>query len=244
MREHLSEAWHVIHPAPDDTDGPLAPLVLTFTLTTGLVDSLCYLALGHVFVANMTGNVIFLGVAVGGSEEFSAVGSLTGLAAFVVGGLLGGQIASTWGHHRGLLMFRSALVELVLLLAAACWVVLASEPFTGPSRFALITVLAIAMGLQNAAARALDVADLTTNAVTKTITSIAADSRIVGGAGNRIGRRGASVLSMLVGAVIGSFLVTGGHSRWVLVVAAALLAAVTVRAIRFPASQEAWTAAR
>jgi len=44
--------------------------------------------------------------------------------------------------------------------------------------------------------------------------------------------------------VIGSFLVTGGHSRWVLVVAAALLAAVTVRAIRFPASQEAWTAAR
>ena len=244
MRENLREAWHAVHPPTHDRDGPLAPLLLLLTLTTGLVDSLSYLLLGHVFVANMTGNVLFLGIAVGSGGEFSAAGSLTGLAAFVVGGLLGGRIASTSRHHRGRLMFRASVVELVLVLAAACWVALAAHPFTGTWRFALIAVLATAMGLQNAAARALDVVDLTTNALTKTITSIAADSTVVGGSGSRLGRRGASVLSMLVGAVIGAVLVTGGHGRWVLMVAVVLLAGVSLAAVRYPSSQERWVAAR
>lgn len=242
--KNLREAWRTIHPAPDDPNGPLPPLLLVFTVVTGLIDSLSYLLLGHVFVANMTGNVLFLGIAVGGSGEFSPAGALTGLAAFVAGGLVGGRIASTSHHHRGRLMFRAATVELVLVLAAACWIALASDPFTGAWRFVLITVLATAMGLQNAAARALDVVDLTTNALTKTITSIAADSAVVGGSGSRLGRRGASVLSMLVGALIGAFLITGGHGRWVLVLAVALLAAVTVTAVRFPQSQEQWAVAR
>jgi uncharacterized membrane protein YoaK (UPF0700 family) len=36
------------------------------TVVTGLVDALSYLALGHVFVGNMTGNVVFLGFALAG----------------------------------------------------------------------------------------------------------------------------------------------------------------------------------
>ena len=236
----LHEAWRAVHPPPDDPDGPLSPLLLTVTLVTGLVDALSYLLLGHVFVANMTGNVLFLGISIGGAGEFSATGSFTGLAAFVLGGLIGGRIANASRRHRGRLMFRAAVVELLLVLAAAGWVALAADPFSGAWRFALITVLATAMGLQNAAARALDVADLTTNALTKTITSIAADSEVVGGRGSRLGRRGASVLSMLVGALLGAVLVTGGHGHWVLVLAALLLAAVAVTASRFRQSQERW----
>lgn len=41
--------------------GPLPPLLIVLTVVTGLVDSVSYLALGQVFVANMTGNIIFLG---------------------------------------------------------------------------------------------------------------------------------------------------------------------------------------
>src|SRR3984957_14157950 len=44
-------------------DGPLPPLLLMMTFVTGLVDAFAYLVLGHVFVANMTGNVVFLGFA-------------------------------------------------------------------------------------------------------------------------------------------------------------------------------------
>ena len=36
-------------------------------LVTGLVDAFSYLVLGHVFVANMTGNVVFLGFAIAGA---------------------------------------------------------------------------------------------------------------------------------------------------------------------------------
>ena len=47
--------------------GPLSALLVTLTVVTGLVDAVSYLALGHVFVANMTGNVVFLGFALAGA---------------------------------------------------------------------------------------------------------------------------------------------------------------------------------
>ena len=55
------------------------------TLVTGLVDAFSYLALGHVFVANMTGNVVFLGFAVAGADGFSILASLVAGASFLMG---------------------------------------------------------------------------------------------------------------------------------------------------------------
>jgi uncharacterized membrane protein YoaK (UPF0700 family) len=66
----------------EDRDGPLPWLLLVLTFVTGLVDAVSYLNLGHVFVANMTGNVVFLGFAVVGVRDFSVSASLTALAAF------------------------------------------------------------------------------------------------------------------------------------------------------------------
>ena len=45
-------------------DGPLPALLVALTVVTGLVDAVSYVAVGHVFVANMTGNVVFLGSAI------------------------------------------------------------------------------------------------------------------------------------------------------------------------------------
>ena len=41
-------------------DAALPGLLLALTAITGLVDAVSYLKLGNVFVANMTGNVVFL----------------------------------------------------------------------------------------------------------------------------------------------------------------------------------------
>src|SRR5438093_21811 len=60
-----------------------ALIVLTFS--TGLIDALSFLALGHVFTANMTGNVVFLAFAVGGATGLSAARSGTSLLAFMAG---------------------------------------------------------------------------------------------------------------------------------------------------------------
>jgi uncharacterized membrane protein YoaK (UPF0700 family) len=49
--------------------GPLPVLLVCLTVVTGLVDAFSYLSLGHVFVANMTGNVVFLGFGLAGVGE-------------------------------------------------------------------------------------------------------------------------------------------------------------------------------
>jgi uncharacterized membrane protein YoaK (UPF0700 family) len=66
-----------------DRHGPLPPLLLLLTVVTGLVVAVSYLKLGHVFVANMTGNVVFLGFALGGAPDLSAPASLTAMGAFL-----------------------------------------------------------------------------------------------------------------------------------------------------------------
>src|SRR6185437_8339890 len=51
----------------DPALGPLRGLLLTLTVVTGVVDAVSILALGRVFVANMTGNVVFAAFALVGA---------------------------------------------------------------------------------------------------------------------------------------------------------------------------------
>src|SRR5436853_7402762 len=77
--------------------------LLGMTAVTGLVDAVSYLALGRVFTANMTGNVVLLGFAVAGVPGLSVARSAAALGAFVVGAVIGGRIAaamSTSHRHR------------------------------------------------------------------------------------------------------------------------------------------------
>ena len=75
-------------------DGILPLVLLGLTVTTGIVDAVSYLAFGHVFTANMTGNVVFLGFAAAGAEGLSIGRSGTALAAFLAGAVLGGPLVS------------------------------------------------------------------------------------------------------------------------------------------------------
>lgn len=52
-------------------------------------------------------------------------------------------------------------------------------------------------GIQNATARRLAVPELTTTVLTMTLTGIAADSTLAGGAGSKIGRRSLTIAAML-----------------------------------------------
>src|ERR1700736_3516989 len=62
------------------------------TLATGLVDAASYLGLGQVFTANMTGNIVFLGFALGGAAGFSITASRVALAGFLAGAFGGGRL--------------------------------------------------------------------------------------------------------------------------------------------------------
>ncbi|MFD0539051.1 DUF1275 family protein [Actinomadura luteofluorescens] len=75
-------------------------LLVLLTIMTGLVDSVSFLELGNVFVANMTGNIIFLGLGLGGSgTEIMLTAVSTGF--FCVGAVVGGRVTFTRPAHRG-----------------------------------------------------------------------------------------------------------------------------------------------
>src|SRR5204862_8231651 len=104
MRAVFSDARQALIPAKGHPDGPLPPLLLALTVVTGLVDAFSYLVLGHVFVANMTGNVVFLGFALAGASGFSIPGSLVALGAFGLGAITGGRLSTHVGSYRGRLL--------------------------------------------------------------------------------------------------------------------------------------------
>ena len=61
----------------DSLRHPLTRTLLVLTLTTGVIDAACYLGLGRVFAANMTGNVVLLGFGTAGSTGLPVVGPPT-----------------------------------------------------------------------------------------------------------------------------------------------------------------------
>jgi hypothetical protein len=83
VRRLLNDALRTLVPPRDDNHGSLPPLLLTLTVATGLVDAVSYLVLGLVFVANTTGNVVFLGFALVGAANLSVFASVVALAAFL-----------------------------------------------------------------------------------------------------------------------------------------------------------------
>lgn len=177
------------------------------TSVTGIVDAVSFLALGHVFTANMTGNVVFLGFAIGGAPGVSIPRSLLALVCFFLGALIGGKMtAQMTPPDSGKRMIRASAAEVFLLLAAATIAIgLTGQYEDHPLRIQGVVVMtALAMGLRNAVVRKLGVADLTTTVLTLTITGLAADSVFAGGNNPRWLRRCGSILAMLTGAVVGA----------------------------------------
>jgi len=220
--------------------GPLEALLLTLTVVTGLVDAVSYLALGHVFVANMTGNVIFLGFALAGAPGLSAPAALAALGAFLVGAAAGGRIGIWSGGHRGRHLQTAMTTAVVSVLLAVLLGAILGQPVSPGGRYALIVPLAFAMGIQNATARRFAVPDLTTTVLTLTLTGIAADSRLAGGTGGHPGRRLIAVTAMFAGALVGALLVTNVDLVLPLAIAAALIAASALVAHRLSADGSDW----
>ena len=240
MSTFLDEVRETLVPG-SDRFGPLPPLFIAMTLVTGLVDAFSYLVLGHVFVANMTGNVVFLGFAVAGAHGFSIAASLVALASFGAGSVVGGRLIAKYGHHRGRHLAAATTFQSAFLAIAVVLALVSSDPPQSAFRYALIVVLSMATGAQNATVRKLAVPDLTTTVLTMTVTGIGADSALGGGQGSKSGRRLIAIAAMFLGALIGAVLVL--HVRIVLPLAIALVITMFVALGSYVAgrSDPVWT---
>jgi len=213
----------------DPRHGRLPILLLALTVVTGVVDAVSILRLGRVFVANMTGNVVFVGFAAAGAPGFSLVASLLALVGFMFGVALAAQV---WRRPRlggARLLGLAATAELVLVLVALAISLAVAQPLPAGAVDSMAPLLAVAMGIQNAVARRLAVPDLTTTVLTMALTGVAADFR--DGQRGAINRRILAVVTMFCGAVTGALLVIHVDVPAALAVACGLLAVVSIGTI-------------
>lgn len=213
---------------PETRGVRLVAVLLALMLVSGLIDAVSYLGLGHVFTANMTGNVVILGFAAAGTPGFSVPRSATSLAAFTLGAALGGRVAARFGTGSRRRWTRVTLAVEAALLAVSA-VVASAGSGTAVTRYALISLTAFAMGLRNANTRKLGVPDLTaTTVLTTTLTGLVSESRIGDGSSDRTPRRAAAVAALFAGAVLGAWLILHRGPGVPLAVAAAVSAVLAL----------------
>jgi uncharacterized membrane protein YoaK (UPF0700 family) len=207
--------------------------VLTFT--TGLVDAASYLGIGHVFTANMTGNIVLLGFGIAGAGGLPVIAPMVSLGAFLLGAGAGGVLASRLSAHHPRHVASTLAIETVLVATAA---VVAAAIHIRPNTVSgdvVIALLALAMGVRNATVRKIAVPDLTTTVLTMTLTGLAADSPLFGGSGKGSTRRTAAVVTMLTGAVAGGLLL---KTSLALPLAAAAVLALATWLLYIPAARQ------
>ena len=132
MSTFLADARQTVAPPRDGDDGLLLllpPLLVALTAVTGLVDSFSHLVLGHVFVANMTGNVVFFAFALAGVGGFSATASVAAVGCFALGALATGGLGRSLADRRELLLGVPDLTTTVLTPTITG--IAADSPFAG-----------------------------------------------------------------------------------------------------------------
>ena len=201
-------------------------LILTFA--TGVIDAASFLALGQVFAAMQTGNVIFLGIGIAGAGDAPVLAPLFGLAAFMVGGV----VAATAMHRRGSSAKAEATIllpwlalEVVLLALVAVLALLIDVTPDHISAYCLIVLLSLTMGLRNSAVRGSAGPNLATTVLNLALTTVTPGA--LPGPANQadLRERAAAIVAILLGAITGALLV---ESR--LAVAIALGAVATLGA--------------
>lgn len=214
---------------------PLLAALMVLTGVSGAVDAVTYLGLGHVFAANMTGNVVVLGFAAAGAPGFSVPAGITSVGAFLVGAVFAGRLCVHLASRRRWFLVAMGS-EAVLVGAAALVSATAPSVATGWARYTVIALLGLAMGSRNSTVRRMSVPDVTTTVLTMTLTGLAADSSLAGGSNPRLGRRGTAVVAMLAGATAGAALYLHQGATVPLAAVAGLVAVTGVAFSRTAAS--------
>jgi uncharacterized membrane protein YoaK (UPF0700 family) len=183
-------------------------LLMVLAVSSGAIDSVSFLALGKVFTAFMTGNIAFLGLAIAGAPGPGIPMVLVSCFAFGLGVYIASKLLvqyrslDTWPRQVTVVLGLSLLPQ---ALFAVLWAA-KSYALSSGDTYALLGLWAMAMGMQSAAARRLNVAGVFTTAATATVIHLAGDL-----AGWKVqpgerARLAGVLLSLLLGAGCGALL--------------------------------------
>ncbi len=211
--------------------------VLALTGICGLIDAACFLALGGAFAELMTGNLLLMAFEIGtGTFVWGDVAVYaSAIVPFLLGALLAGAMIYR-NRRRGSRIVGYPIEFVAVATATLLAVVLSPEPVSPVAldsglaisisweRLVILGLLAFGMGIHNALMRTHGVPDIATNVMTLTLTGLVSESRIVGGPNTHWQRRTGSIVTFIVGAALGAFLLRYG-------IAAPLLVATGVFAL-------------
>ncbi|MDF2560270.1 MAG: hypothetical protein K0R99_1716 [Microbacterium sp.] len=185
-------------------------MLMVLTFVTGVVDAVGFLALDRVFVGNMTGNIVILGMAVAGADGLPIMGPAIALGTFTSGAVVAGAFLRVrrkeWSGAVTALLTTSTVV---LSGTGIAYVFPGMRESPGMALVASSLTAAV-MGVQAAVARSLAVTDMTTVVVTSTLTSLASESLIEGGVRGLWNRRFAAIGVLFGGALLGAVLLRFG----------------------------------
>jgi uncharacterized membrane protein YoaK (UPF0700 family) len=205
--------------------------LLLLTFATGVVDAVSVLELGHVFVANMTGNVIFLGFWFAPHSVVDMTAAVVAFVSFVAGAVLGGRLARHIDSEVRLWLSVALGVEVVVLVALSILAGTGVLNYYDNTKLILIAGLAMTFGIQNATARQFGIQELSTTVLTSTIVGLGVDSRLAGGTGHREKLRYSVVVTMCAGATVGATMTRFTVAP--VIALAAVLVAVAAAIFRF-----------
>lgn len=140
-------------------------ILLALALAAGIVDAATYLALGHVFTANMTGNTVLLGIAAVQGDGAQAVRSAAALGGFSVGVAAGIALIRSNAGWPSRAVGVLCVESLLLAFLVALW----SATGAKGDRLLLVAISGLAMGAQSAAVRSSDVRGVNTTYMTSTL---------------------------------------------------------------------------
>jgi uncharacterized membrane protein YoaK (UPF0700 family) len=210
--------------------------LLLLTFSTGIVDAISVLVLGHVFVANMTGNIIFLGFWFAPHTVVDMTAAVVAFVSFVTGAILGGRLARHLDSDVRRWLTVALGIEVAMLVTLSILSGTGVLDYHDNTKLILIAGLAVTFGIQAATARQFGIQELSTTVLTTTIVGIGFDSRLAGGTGHRERLRYSVVLTMCAGALVGATL-----TRWFVapvIAISAVVVAVAAAIFRFGSSRQ------
>lgn len=200
--------------------------LLLLTFATGLADALSILVLGHVFVANMTGNVIFLGFWLAPRTSIDLTAVVVALPTFVGTTIVGGRLLRHFSGRTRSWITTVLATEIVLLLTLSILAGAGVLRYHDNTKLIIIGILTVTFGLQHSSARQFGIQELSTTVLTSTIVSLGLDSHLAGGTGERQKLRFTVVFTMCAGAFLGATM-----SRYVVAPVFAVAAAVVATSL-------------
>lgn len=176
-------------------------LLILLTVASGAVDAVCFLGIGQVFTAVLTGNLVLLGLGLGTGNWTGLALSAVAVAAYVTGVMSSARLlprataADPWPRRTAIALFGGAVLQLGVAVA---WLLLGGDP-PGAARYPMIVAYGISMGVQSTVAQAIAVHGVSTTYVTGTLTGLITD--LVTGRNGGRRHRALVVVSVVAGAV-------------------------------------------